>query len=76
MSCLHELSFSHTKMWCSWTDVGLSGVRKGNLEFLINTNFRVDWSFFLTTSLQNRKDFLLAKFGNYPSCLDYTCFRT
>ena len=33
VSCLHELSFSHSQMWCSWTDVGLSGVRKGNLEF-------------------------------------------
>ena len=31
---VRELSFSHTKMWCSWTDVGLFGVREGNLEFL------------------------------------------
>ena len=22
-------------MWCSWMDVGLSGVQKGNLEFYI-----------------------------------------
>ncbi len=34
VSRLHDFPLSHTKMWCSWTDVGLSGVRKGILHFL------------------------------------------
>ena len=34
VSRLHDFLLSHTKMWCSWTDVGLSGVRKGDFAFL------------------------------------------
>ena len=36
VSRLHDFPLSHTKMWCSWTDVGLSGVRKGILHFFVN----------------------------------------
>ena len=33
VSCLREFSLTHTYMWWSWTDMGLSSVRKENLEF-------------------------------------------